>query len=363
MTRVLALMARGEDLLIAPFRGRRALSTYCVAFASLGFCLTLLAGTQATNPAHTDENPPPKPKVRFSPEVVNVYANTYVDIYAVVEDRKGRLVSNLDQEDFRVTEENVPQQIQYFSRETDAPLTIGTVVDTSPSQGSVLAIEQQQAKSLIRQVLRPNDSGFVLHFDERVELLQDLTDDQQLLARAIDGTVIHEPGQAALSNALSPTQPGAAVGGSHLYDTICFASKLLMNQVGRNVLVLLTDGEDVGSEAKLGAALEAAEKANLIIYSVVVSDLTFYEDRGLRFHGDSVLKKFSLATGGRMSRGKDALSTASAFGQIGGELRGQYLLRYTPSQKGDGSFRKIKVEVPHGNYRVRARRGYYAEPE
>jgi VWFA-related protein len=82
-------------------------------------------------------------------------------------------------------------------------------------------------------------------------------------------------------------------------------------------------------------------------------------------HGDSVLKKFSLATGGRMSRGRDALSTAAAFQQIGGELRGQYLLRYTPSKKGDGSFRKIRVEVRHGhgNGRVRSRRGYYAQPE
>jgi VWFA-related protein len=280
-----------------------------------------------------------------------------------VEDRKGRLVSNLQKEDFRITEDNVPQKVRYFWRGTDAPLTIGIVVDTSPSQGSVLGIEQEQAKMLLHEVLRPHDSGFVIHFDERVELLQNLTDDQGLLARAIDATAIREPEYVASSQVLSPTQPRGAVGGSHLYDTICFASKLTMNQVGRNVLILLTDGEDVGSTAKLETALEAAEKANLIIYAVAVTDRTFYEDRGLKFNGNSVLKKFSLATGGRMSRGKDALSTAAAFKQIGGELRGQYLLRYTPSKKGDGSFRTIQVAVNHGNYKVRARRGYYAEPE
>ena len=129
------------------------------------------------------------------------------------------------------------------------------------------------------------------------------------------------------------------------------------------MLVLLTDGEDLGSAAKPTSALEAAERAEVILYSVAVIDPEFYSDRGMGFHGNSALKKLSAATGGKMSRVSDANSTTAVFGQIGKELRGQYLLGYTPSKQGDGSFRKINVQVRSGNWRVRARRGYYSRPE
>jgi Ca-activated chloride channel family protein len=119
----------------------------------------------------------------------------------------------------------------------------------------------------------------------------------------------------------------------------------------------------LGSEAKPATALEAAERADVILYSVAVIDAEFYSDRGMGFHGNSVLKKLSAATGGRMSRVSDAHSTTAAFGQISKELRGQYLLGYTPSKQGDGSFRTIDVQVRSGHWKVRARRGYYSRPE
>jgi VWFA-related protein len=284
-----------------------------------------------------------------------------VNVYAIVEDKKGRLASGLSKHDFIVTEDNVPQETEYFSRETDSALTLGIVVDTSASQGSVLATEQQEAKRLIGQVLRPQDSAFVVHFDQQVELLQGLTGDQQLLARAIDGTVINASPPVIQPTALTQTAPGP--GGSHFYDAVCQASRLMAGQVGRRVLILLTDGEDLGSEASAATALEAAEKADAILYSVAIIDREFYSDRGMRFSGNSVLKKFSSATGGRMSRVSDAPGTSAAFGQIGKELRGQYLLGYTPSKQGDGSFRTIKVQVRSGHWKVRARRGYYSRPE
>jgi len=326
----------------------RDLSVYRGLFVCLGSCFSLLAMAQAPHLG----TPSPQPTIKVSTVVVNVYA--------IVEDRKGHLASDLNKEDFLVTEDNVPQQTEYFSRETDAPLTLGIVIDTSASQGSVLAIEQQEAKRLLREVLRPQDSAFVVHFDQQVELLQGLTGDQQLLARAIDGTAINER-PPVIPTALTHTGPGA--GGSHFYDAVCQASKLMSDQVGRRVLVLLTDGEDLGSAAKPTAALEAAERAEVILYSVAVIDPEFYSDRGMGFHGNSALKKLSAATGGKMSRVSDANSTTAAFGQIGKELRGQYLLGYTPSKQGDGSFRKINVQVRSGNWRVRARRGYYSRPE
>jgi VWFA-related protein len=284
-----------------------------------------------------------------------------VNVYAVVEDRKGRLVSNLEKEDFIVTEDNARQQTNYFGRETDAPLTLGIEVDTRPSQGSVLA--EEQAKMLIRQVLRPQDSAFVLRFDRQVQLLQDLTGNQQLLAGAVDATAIVGGWRPALPRALPLTQAEATVGSSHLYDAVCLASKLMRNQVGRKVVVLLTDGEELGSAVKLNAALEIAQRADVIINSVGITDRAFYLNRRMALHGDSVLKKFSRSTGGRMSRVRDAGSTAAAFKQIGEELRGQYLLGYTPHKQRDGSFHTISGRVRDPNCRVRARRGYYAQPD
>src|SRR3954463_6084445 len=128
-------------------------SWYRALLICLVFCLPVLAWSQAANP--TRRNGPSKPKVRVPAEVVNVYAVLDVDIYAVVEDRNGRLLENLTQQDFVVREDGARQQISYFSRDNDAPITLGIVFDTSPSQGSVLSLEQQQAKTLVRQVLRP----------------------------------------------------------------------------------------------------------------------------------------------------------------------------------------------------------------
>jgi VWFA-related protein len=360
MTRAAAWMAWSGAFVAAPLAGmtRTLLCALSQRLTDLGFCLALLAGAQAASAARPQENPPPPPPtIKVSTVVVN--------LYALVEDRNGRLVANLNKEDFLVTEDHVRQQIQYFSCETDAPLTLGIVVDTSPSQESVLAIERDEAKTLLSQVLRPQDSAFVLQFDRRVQLLQDLTGDQPLLTRAIDRTRINEASYAALPKTLPLTPAAASAGGTHLYDAISFASNWMKDQTGRKVLVLLTDGEDLGSEVKQQGALEAAERADVILYSVAIIDRSFYLARGMSFHGDSVLKKFSIATGGRMSRASDPHSTAAAFRQIGEELRRQYLLGYTPNRPRDGSFRNIRVEVRHGHGigRVRSRGGYYAQSE
>jgi VWFA-related protein len=356
MARAAAAMARAGGFFAAPLTGttRTLLSVLSPRLRHSGLCLALLAGAQAASSALHHENPPPPPPTIKVSTVV-------VDVYAVVEDRRGHLVTNLKKQDFLITEDNVRQEIQYFSCETDAPLTLGIVVDTSPSQESVLRLEQEQAKMLVRQVLRQQDSAFVLRFDRQVELLQDLTGDQKLLARAIDRTRIN----LVSYGALPLTPPAASVGGTHLYDAISFASSWMKSQIGRKVLVLLTDGEDLGSAVTREGALEAAERADIILYSVAITNRGFYLDRGMDFHGDSVLKKLSIATGGRISRASDASSSAAAFGQIVSELRGQYLLGYTPNRSRDGSFRKIRVEVRHGrgNWRIRSRRGYYAQAQ
>jgi VWFA-related protein len=296
----------------------------------------------------------PSATIKISTEVVNVYA--------VVEDKKKHLIPELKKEDFELEEDGRAQDIRYFSRETDTPLTMGIMVDTSPSQGKVLGTEQEEAKAFLRQVLRPKDLAFVLHFDVEVELLQDFTADQRLLAHAIDETVINGGAHGVLP---SPLPTGDSGGATHLYDAVYLASKeLLKNEVGRKVLVLLTDGEDQGSRVKLEAALESAQKSDVINYAVAIVDRSFYWGHMMGYGGDSVLRKLSDDTGGRVIEVNRAKDTSPAFQQIANELRTQYLLGYVPTNtRHDGAFRKIRVRVRNGDYRVQARRGYYAPTE
>jgi VWFA-related protein len=315
-------------------------------------CLALATCLAWPSPAATpgQENPPAADQtLRVTTEVVSVYA--------VVRDKK-RPVTDLTRDDFELTEDGVPQDIRYFSRETDTPLTMGILVDTSPSQERVLSIEQEEAKTFIRQVVRPKDLAFILHFDVEVELLQDFTSSHNLLARAIDSTQINGGGQGVMPGPF----PGTSVGGTHLHDAVYLASReLLKGEVGRKVLIMLTDGEDQGSKMTLDQAVEAAQKSDVIIYSVAITDRAFYWGQTMGFRGDSVLKKYSDETGGRVIEVTRAKDTAQAFQEIADELRTQYLLGYTPkNNRHDGSFRKIRVRVRGHDYKIQARRGYYA---
>lgn len=294
---------------------------------------------------------PSSPVLKVRTEVVNVYA--------VVRDKEGRIIPDLTQKDFELTEDGVPQQIRYFSRATDTPLTLGMMVDTSPSQQRVLSVEQRQADAFLREVLRPKDLAFVLHFDIGVELLQDFTPDISRLTQAIDGTVINGGGRGPMPS----TFPSAGNGGAtHLYDAIWLASNDLMkNQVGRKVLILLTDGEDQGSRETLKSALEAAQKSDVMIYAIDIVDRAFYGFGNLGFNGDEVLKKLSQETGGEVIRVTRQKDTSAAFQEIASQLRTQYLLGYTSTNRAhDGTYRRIRLRVPSGKYKVQARQGYYA---
>lgn len=294
--------------------------------------------------------PAPGGTLKVNIEVVNVYA--------VVRQKNGRLIPDLNKDDFQLEEDREPQVIRYFSRETDTPLTMGILVDTSPSQGRVLDVEKREAEAFLRDVLRPRDLAFVLHFDLEVELLQDFTADLHRLDHAIEEGEINGGGPRPTPGTF-PSDDSA--GGTHLYDAVYLSAReLLKNEVGRKVLILLTDGEDQGSKVKLETALEAAQKADIIIYSVNIQDRAFYRRQGAGYNGDSVLRKLSDETGGRVIDANSKDSSA-AFQQIASELRTQYLLGYTPTNtKLDGTFRKIEVKVRVGNAKVDARRGYYA---
>jgi VWFA-related protein len=321
---------------------------------SLVVCLPglVLAGVLVAEPQN---QPAPLPQEKTPTLTVRTEV---VNIYAVVRDKK-RLVPNLTKEDFLVTEDGVPQQIRYFSRETDTPLTLVMMIDTSPSQEKVLPVEQEEAKAFLRQILRPKDMAAVLHFDLDVELLRDFTSDQARLAKAIDETVINGGGRGPLPGTF-PTDSTPCC--THLYDAVYLAANdLLKSEVGRKVMILLTDGQDEGSKVKLETALEAAQKADCIIYALNITDRAFYRFEPFGYNGDSVLHKLTQETGGRVIRVGHVKDMAAAFQEIAEELRTQYLLGYTPTnRRHDGTFRRLQVKVRSGHYEVQARRGYYA---
>jgi len=301
--------------------------------------------------------PAPSPGQAAPPPILEITTVTrVVDVYATVKDAQGRLVTSLGRDRFELREDGVRQQVDYFAHETDAPLSLGLVIDTSASQAQLLATEREKARAFLHTVLGASDRAFVMRFGQEVVLLQGLTADIALLARGIDAVQADagsSPSSADLSEGRRPR-------GTRLYDAIQQASALLSGQKGRKVLVLLTDGEDQGSRVTRGAALEAAERAEVIVYSVLVADPIFYWARGRDFRGEAALEALQARTGGWMVRPE----STRGLEEIASELRAQYRLGYTPrTARYDGSFRRIEVRLHDGRHAVRARRGYYATAE
>src|SRR6185437_1558893 len=279
-----------------------------------------------------------------------------VDVYAIVEGRGGRLIQGLSKDNFELTDDATQQKITNFSQDTNAALSLGIAIDTSVSQGRLLSTEQKAAKIFLSSVLQQADRAFVMNFDVDVKLLSDFTNAPAELARAIDSAEINQTGRSVL-----PESNARPSGGTHLYDAVYLASNELMKErVGRKVLVLVTDGEDQGSKINLPKSIESAEKADVIVYSIVVSDPDFYSLMGGRYHGAASVRKLAAETGGRTIRLKSIEQIGSAFGQIARELRAQYLLGYFASNlRHDGSFRRIHVTVRGKSFQVRTRTGYY----
>jgi VWFA-related protein len=313
-----------------------------------GCLLGLLAVAPA---AHQEEERPVTPAPTFP------VASLAVNVYAVVTDREGHLVSGLSREDFELREDGVPQALEHFAQGTGMPLSLGMLIDTSPSQAGALPAEREEAQRFLSSVLGPGDQAFVMRFDLDVELLQSFTGEMPLLTRAIDRTRVNTGDRSLL-----PGATGRARGGTRLHDALYLASNELMkSEVGRKVVVLVTDGVDQGSLVKRGTALEAAERADVIVYAVAVSDPAFYWVRDEDFEGEAALARLSSETGGRVVPVDGTRDTAAAFREIAVELHAHYRLGYSPtSGRRDGSFHRIQVRVATGKYKVRTRRGYYA---
>ncbi len=290
-----------------------------------------------------------------------------VSLYFSVRDKHNGLVSTLTKDDCTILEDKAPQTIKHWNAEADQPLTLGILLDTSGSQQNVLPLEQQTGSEFLKRVLRSKDEAFLVSFDVDVDLLADYTNNPNQLARAMNKAEINTAGGNGAGGApgigQGPVATSGTPKGTLLYDAVYLAANdKLRSENGRKAMILLTDGGDQGSRKKLSDAIEAAQKANTIIYVLLIADRGFYGGMSFGYNGPAEMKRLAEQTGGRMiDVGNNGPKMEAAFKQIEDELRTQYVASYTPTNdKLDGSYRKLDVECKGDGLKVQARKGYYA---
>ncbi|MGH9863299.1 MAG: VWA domain-containing protein, partial [Candidatus Acidiferrales bacterium] len=301
-------------------------------------CVVLVAAQSPPPPG------PPTDTLRVEVDVVN--------IYCTVKESNGRLVTDLTANDFEVREDGKTQELRYFVRETDRPLTLALLVDTSGSQTTVLPVEKEAVGQFLRQVLRPVDMVLLATFDVNVDLLQDFTQEVERIERALARARINAP------VGLGPFP--SSKGGTHLFDAVYLVAKeKLASEVGRKAIIVVSDGVDTGSEIAENSnkaeklAIEVAQRSDTIIYAIGISDPGAYGLSGDIGWGRDVLKKLSQETGGRAYFPSKVEKLQEAFDQITTELRSQYSLGYTPTNRArDGGFRRVQVKVKRNGLRV-----------
>jgi Ca-activated chloride channel homolog len=274
-----------------------------------------------------------QPQTTFKAEVA------LVNVIFSAADKHGKAVSGLTANDFELFEDKQPQKIEYFSElneKSDVPLTVALLIDTSGSVKSKLAYEQETAAEFFRKIIRQGkDLALIIQFDSDVNLVQDFTDDQNLLL-----------------NALKSLEAGNS---TSLRDAIYLAAEeKLKGEAGRKVIVVITDGEDTASKVSKEQAIEAAQKADATIYGIGVAS-----EFGVDF---GILKKFAEDTGGDFFSPRARFSDVqAAFQAIGQDLNNRYSLAYTSNyKKKDGSFHAIHIRCKVSGVRVRSRKGYYS---
>ena len=287
-----------------------------------------------------------------------------VNVFFSVHNKGNGLVGNLEKSDFQIFEDGKQQDIKYFTRETDLPLTIGLLVDTSGSQTRLIDIEKHAAYEFFSQVLRKKDLAFLIQFGAEAELLQDDTNSPRLLQDGLNQLHMSVP-VGGLHPGPVPTQQSQA--GTILFDAVYLAAnEKLKTEVGRKTMVLITDGVDTGSKTSKEKAVEAAQKADTIIYSIDYEDPAAYGGGfgTIRFgggQGESDLRRMSSETGGQVFKVDRRHSLDDIFRELQDEMRSQYSIGYAPADaKKDGAYHKIEIRVANKDYKVQARKGYYA---
>jgi VWFA-related protein len=285
-----------------------------------------------------------------------------VSLYFDVRDKKNLLIPHLTRDDCQVFEDKQAQKLKNFTAEVDQPLTLGILLDTSGSQQNVLPLEQQTGGEFLKRILRQKDQAFLVTFDVDVNLLSDFTSNASALSHDLNQAQINV-GTGGITTGPLPT---GTPRGTLLYDAVVQVSHdKLAGETGRKAMILLTDGEDQGSRAKLRDAVEAAQKANSMVYVLLIADRSFYGGMySIGYSGDYVMHQLADQTGGRLiDVGNNGKKLEAAFQQIEDELRTQYVASYTPTNdKTDGTYRKVEIQCHQREeaLKVQSRKGYYA---
>jgi VWFA-related protein len=277
-----------------------------------------------------------------------------VNVLATVRTKKGEIIRNLEKDDFSLAENGHPQTIRYFARQSDLPITIGLMVDTSMSQRRVMESERAASFRFLEQVLRDaTDQVFIMQFDMAMIMRQKLTSSFKQLNDAL--AYVDTPDRQELS---IPTSKGTV-----LYDAVVKASKEVMQeQHGRKALILLTDGVDVGSDASLMDAIEAAQRADTLVYSILFSDPGAYGFLGGGENGAGALKRISRDTGAGFFEVSKKHGIDQMFDAIQDELRSQYSIGYVSGEPVRISeWRSIQLTAKPKGLVVQARERYWAQ--
>jgi VWFA-related protein len=337
----------------------------------------------------------PEPKISVQSNIVTVSA--------IVRDKHGQIISDLTKNDFTLDEDGRPQSITYFARQNDLPLAVGLLVDTSMSQRRVLDQERTASSTFVDHTLREEkkDQAFLIHFDREVELLEDFTSSRKKLEAALDQLETPEMQNANSGGGGGGGQGGGAGGaggggghhhgggggGTLLYDAVYLASNDMMSKLqGRKAVIVLSDGVDHGSKESLGSAIESAQRANTIVYSILFKDDEPFGSHGgsgggggwggrggmggggrrypqqeQRPDGKKILERISKETGGRLFEVTKKQTVDQIYEQIQQELRDQYILGYVPDKSpSSADYRKIHLVTAKKDLVVQARDGYYA---
>ena len=327
------------------------------AFAAALLCFIPARAQQSSQPAQSqqsEDNQKPGETLKVNVNVVQLFFN--------VKDKHGALIPNLTKDDFEIAEDTKPQTIKYFTAESNLPLTLGMMIDASGSQRNVIDMEKEVGAAFLKQILTDKDEAYVMSFDISVDLLQDFTRDTHRLQAALNKAKVN----VDFTSGGIPGMGGGPVPqhnspGTLLYDAVYLsAHDMLSQETGRKAMILLTDGQDEGSRLKIQDAIEAAQKADAIVYVLLCADRGFYGGFG-GYSGEGEMRKLTEQTGGRVINvGNKFDKLREAFDQIANELRSQYNIGYTPTNlKQDGSYRKIEIKNKQ-NYKIQARAGYYA---
>jgi VWFA-related protein len=329
-----------------------------------------------------------------------------VTLPVTVRDKHGQIVRNLTKDDFLLEEDGHPQTIRYFAQETNLPLTVGLLVDTGMSQRDVLDQERTASESFLDQMLTTaKDRAFIIHFDREVELLQDLTSSRDKLQSALAS--LQTPKSERDSGSGGESAPDSSPGGSHrmhggalLYDAVFLASdELMKKQQGRKALIILSNGVDRGSKESLQSAIEAAQRADTVVYSIFFADNHQDHQEGgggsgrpgggwpgggwpggggsggggrrgggqrspqeVRPDGKKILERISKETGGRLYEVSKKETVDKIYTSIVEDLHTQYSLGYTPDKANHAAgYHKIGLTIKGKNLAVQTRYGYYAE--